>query len=89
MAACASSNTKGETVTDLVRAVRDEEVKVHINVEEGVRVSFRVLALRGMCNVCVYSQKQNFAKWPSIQFPSTEASDELASAYAKAMCCCD
>ena len=52
MAACAPSNTSGETVTDLVRAVREEDVKVHINVEDGVRVSFRVLALRGMCNFC-------------------------------------
>ena len=40
MAASAPSNTSGETVTDLVRAVREEDVKVHINVEDGVRVSF-------------------------------------------------
>ena len=47
-----------------------------------------MLALRGMCNFCFHSQKQNLAKWPSLQFPNTEATDELASAYAKAQCRC-
>ena len=34
----ASNNSQGDTVTDLVFAVRDEDIKVHINVEESVRV---------------------------------------------------
>ena len=38
VAAVASNNSQGDTVTDLVRAVRDEDIKVHINVEESVRV---------------------------------------------------
>ena len=38
VATIASNNSQGDTVTDLVRAVRDEDIKVHINVEECVRV---------------------------------------------------
>ena len=70
-------------MTDLVRAVREEDIKVHINVEEGVRVSCRLLALHVMGHFAFNSHKQNLAKWPSIQFPNIESTDELASAYAK------
>jgi len=70
-------------VTDLVRAVREEDIKVHINVEEGVRVSCRLLASNAYVMFSMTSQKQNLAKWPAIQFPNTESTDELASAYAK------
>ena len=37
-ASVAATGDKAETVTDLVRAVREEEFKVHTNVEEAVRV---------------------------------------------------
>lgn len=32
-----AGNGQAESVTDLVRAVRDEELRVHINVEEAVK----------------------------------------------------
>ena len=38
-ASVASTGERGDTVTDLVRAVRDEDIKVHINIEDAVHVS--------------------------------------------------
>ena len=40
VAALPAGNDKAESVTDLVRAVRDEELRVHINVEEAVKACF-------------------------------------------------
>ena len=31
------AGSSGETVTDLVKAVRDEDIRVHVNVQESVR----------------------------------------------------
>jgi len=49
-----SAGSSGETVTDLVRAVRDEDIRVHINVQESVRASHHQYACLRL-RVCVCS----------------------------------
>ena len=84
-----ASGSRGDSVTELVRAVRDEELRVHVNVEEAVRVcllTHTVTMARFSCLRLL--PENNIRQFAVSTFPHQRGHGRLGRGLCQGVCVC-